>query len=84
MDYITGHPCPLANGNNGKYDQEIRGREKSEGGVFIPQLPLFAVTTGWLNPSPAGPAAVRGPAMQPSLPLAQLPPHPSRLQGWGW
>lgn len=28
MDCITGHVCPLANGNNGKYDQGMRRREK--------------------------------------------------------
>jgi hypothetical protein len=43
MGYTIGLSCPLA---NGKYDQEIRGKEKREVGCLFPQLPIFPANTG--------------------------------------
>ena len=57
INYITGCPCP--HGDNGKYDPEIRGREKRGWGICSPSTE-FLVTTSWLNPSLTGPAAVGG------------------------
>ena len=41
MYYITGCACPLASENNGKFDQEIKGREKRSWGICSPSSLSF-------------------------------------------